>query len=216
MMGVHGKCKLENPCQSFCLLKAWRLSPKRRRVRLKWQCLRYNGMCGPSDRADPSRAQVSPTEGQTWGTRLRKLCCNPDVGGWSTNGVAGLTRSVNGCTLTAFQGTEGTECVRQFLDATPRSRGRRINERGLRRVDEERIDCRGSDRSSEVEVGSQEAMGRRSPARSRKPPGRNATERGGIAVRDPEVGGTAAGARYSPFGTRDGHAGRVREPARGG
>src|ERR1035441_8956445 len=23
MMGVHGKCKLENPCESFCLQKAW-------------------------------------------------------------------------------------------------------------------------------------------------------------------------------------------------
>src|SRR3974390_162586 len=32
MMGVHGKCKLETPCEWFCLQKAWRLSPKQRGV----------------------------------------------------------------------------------------------------------------------------------------------------------------------------------------
>src|SRR5664280_1506384 len=35
MMGVHGKCKLENPCESFCLQKAWHAQFLRKEPRLR-------------------------------------------------------------------------------------------------------------------------------------------------------------------------------------
>jgi hypothetical protein len=34
MMGVHGKCKLENPCESFCLQKAWHAQFLRKEPRI--------------------------------------------------------------------------------------------------------------------------------------------------------------------------------------
>ncbi len=33
-MGVHGKCKLENPCESFCLKKAWHAQFLRKEPRI--------------------------------------------------------------------------------------------------------------------------------------------------------------------------------------
>ncbi len=33
-MGVYGKCKLENPCESFCLQKAWNAQFIRREPRI--------------------------------------------------------------------------------------------------------------------------------------------------------------------------------------
>src|ERR1022692_3568464 len=35
MMEVHGKCKLENPCESFCLQKAWHAQFLRKEPRLR-------------------------------------------------------------------------------------------------------------------------------------------------------------------------------------
>jgi hypothetical protein len=34
MMEVHGKCKLENPCESFCLQKAWHAQFLRKEPRI--------------------------------------------------------------------------------------------------------------------------------------------------------------------------------------
>jgi len=34
MMEVHGKCKLENPCKSFCLQKVWHAQVLRKEPRI--------------------------------------------------------------------------------------------------------------------------------------------------------------------------------------